>query len=108
MFDNIVKVCQGSSKFPAVDCLGGFAGVFEGDSKIGTARAGRFRGLKVSCCIADLGLGIEVSNGLVWIHAVYAAEENGDSWVKWVELRLAIHGPPRHLMKDSGNVYIPS
>ena len=51
---HIVEVGEGAGEFPAVDCLGGFAGVFEGAAEVGAARAGGFRGFEMGGCVADL------------------------------------------------------
>ena len=51
---DILEVVDGASELPAVDRLGGLAGVLEGDAEVGTARAGRLCGRDLSCCVADL------------------------------------------------------
>lgn len=54
MPNNIVQIRDGALELPAVDGLGGFTGVFEGDAEVCTASAGGFRGFDVGGCVADL------------------------------------------------------
>lgn len=54
MADDIVQVGDGALELPAVDGLGGFTGVFEGDAEVGAAGAGGFGWLELGCCVADL------------------------------------------------------
>ena len=42
MINHIAQVCQGALELPAIDSLGGFAGVFEGDAEVGAVSAGGF------------------------------------------------------------------
>ena len=42
MINHISQVCQRALELPAVDSLGGFAGVFEGDAEVGAVSASRF------------------------------------------------------------------
>ena len=75
MFDDVVQIGQGPLQFPSVDGLGALARVLERDAEVGSARAGRFGGLDVRCCVADLcskrysqSLWINGAGGmLVWI-----------------------------------------
>lgn len=52
--DNIAQICKSTVEFPSVDRLGGFAGIFEGDTQVSTAGAGRFARLNLRRCVADL------------------------------------------------------
>ena len=52
--NNIAQVRKSAVEFPAVDSLGGFAGVLEGDTEVSTAGAGRFAGLNLGGCVANL------------------------------------------------------
>lgn len=54
VLDYIVEIGDCASEFPAVDRLGCFSRVLEGDAQVGAAGAGGFGGLEVRCCIADL------------------------------------------------------
>ena len=54
MSNDIVQVSDGALELPAVDGLGGFTGVFEGDAEVGAAGAGGFCGFDLCCCVADL------------------------------------------------------
>ena len=54
VLEDIVEVSDGTSEFPPVDGLGGFASVFEGDTEVGTARASGLRGLNCGGCVTDL------------------------------------------------------
>jgi hypothetical protein len=51
---DIFEVGEGALEFPAVDGLGGFAGVLEGAAEVGATSARRFGGFKVGGCVADL------------------------------------------------------
>ena len=42
MIDHIAQVCQRALELPAIDSLGRFAGVFEGDAEVGAVSAGGF------------------------------------------------------------------
>jgi hypothetical protein len=53
---DILEELDGALEFPSIDCLGGFAGIFEGNSKVGTASAGRLRRMDLSCCVSDLNV----------------------------------------------------
>jgi hypothetical protein len=46
-------------QLPAVDRLSSLARVLEGDAEVGTARAGRLRGLDLGGCVSDLMVGVE-------------------------------------------------
>lgn len=54
MTDDVVQVSDGALELPAIDGLGGFTGVFEGDTEVAAASAGGFGGLELGCCVADL------------------------------------------------------
>lgn len=54
MIDHIAQVGQRALKLPAIDGLGCFAGVFEGDAEIGTVSAGGFALFDRGGCVADL------------------------------------------------------
>lgn len=54
MSDDVVQVGEGALELPAIDGLGGFTGIFERDTEVGAAGAGRFGGLELGCCVADL------------------------------------------------------
>ena len=51
---HIVEIGEGALEFPAVDGLGGLAGVFEGAAEVGAAGACGFGGFDVGGCVADL------------------------------------------------------
>lgn len=51
---DILEVGDGAGDFPAVDGLGGLAGVLVGDTEVGAARAGGLGGLEVGGGVADL------------------------------------------------------
>ena len=40
MINHIAQVCQRALELPAIDGLGRFAGVFEGDAEVGAVSAG--------------------------------------------------------------------
>ena len=54
MINHIAQVCQRALELPAVDGLGRFAGVFEGDAEVGAVSAGGFALLDRGGCVADL------------------------------------------------------
>ena len=54
MPNNIAQIFKSTLEFPSVDSLGGFAGVFEGDTEVSAASAGRFAGLYFCGCVANL------------------------------------------------------
>lgn len=54
MVNNIIEVCQGALELPAIDCLSGFAGVFEGDAEVGAVGAGGLARCYARGCVADL------------------------------------------------------
>ena len=54
VFLHIVEVGEGALQFPAVDGLGGFAGVFEGAAEVGAPGPRGFAWLEVGGCVADL------------------------------------------------------
>lgn len=51
---DVLEEGHGTLELPAIDGLGGLAGVLEGDTEVGAAGAGRFRGLDLSRCVSDL------------------------------------------------------
>ena len=51
---DIVEVGEGALQLPAVDGLGGFAGVLEGAAEVGAPGARGFGGFDVGGCVADL------------------------------------------------------
>lgn len=51
---HILEVGEGAGDLPAVDGLGGLAGVLVGDTEVGAAGACGLRGLEVGGCVADL------------------------------------------------------
>jgi hypothetical protein len=51
---DVLQEGDGALELPAVDGLGGLAGVLEGDAEVGTAGAGRFRGLDLSGGVTNL------------------------------------------------------
>ena len=55
VLEHVAQVGEGAVEFPAVDGLGGFAGVFEGDAEVGAPGAGGFRGVDLGGGVADLG-----------------------------------------------------
>ena len=63
MFNHIVQIGQRALQFPAVDRLGGFPGVFEGDAEVGAVGAGGFALLDCGSCVADLRL----RRGVSWV-----------------------------------------
>ena len=62
MINHIAKICQRALELPAIDCLGRFAGVFEGNAEVGAVSAGRFALLDRGGCIADL----DEEEGVSW------------------------------------------
>ena len=42
VINHVAQVCQRALELPAIDRLGGFAGVFEGDAEVGAVSAGGF------------------------------------------------------------------
>ena len=54
MINHIAQVCQRALELPAIDGLGRFAGVFEGDAEVGAVSAGGFAWLDCGGCVADL------------------------------------------------------
>lgn len=54
LVDYVVQVGQRALQLPAVDRLGGFAGVFERDAEVGAAGASGLGGLDLGGCVADL------------------------------------------------------
>lgn len=52
--DNIAQIRKSTFEFPSVDRLGSFAGVFERDTQVSTASAGRLARLNLRRCVADL------------------------------------------------------
>lgn len=54
MINHITQVCQRALELPAVDGLGRFAGIFEGNAEVGAVSAGRFAGLDRRGCVTDL------------------------------------------------------
>ena len=51
---HVLEEGNGTLELPAVDGLGGLAGVLEGDTEVGTAGAGRLRGLDLSRGVSNL------------------------------------------------------
>lgn len=51
---DILEVLEGAVELPAVDGLGGFPGVLEGNAEVGAAGASALRGLDVGGSVADL------------------------------------------------------
>lgn len=51
---NVLEEGDGTLELPAVDGLGSLAGVLEGNPEVGTAGAGRLRGLDLSRSVSDL------------------------------------------------------
>lgn len=51
---DVLEELDSSLQLPAVDSLGGLAGVLERNSEVGTAGAGRFRGLNLLGGVSDL------------------------------------------------------
>lgn len=65
--DHVLQVGGGALELPAIDGLGGFSRVLEGDAEVGAAGAGGLRGLEVGGCVADLGTKeVVVSNEVCW------------------------------------------
>lgn len=54
MIDHIAQVCQRAFELPAIDSLSCFAGIFEGDAKVGAMSTGGFALLDRGSCVADL------------------------------------------------------
>jgi hypothetical protein len=54
VLENISEVGQGALELPAVDGLGGLAGVLEGDAEVAAAGAGRLCAVDAGCCVANL------------------------------------------------------
>ena len=54
MIEHIFEIGDCAGEFPAVDGLGGFAGIFEGDAEVGAAGAGGFGVFDLSGGVADL------------------------------------------------------
>ena len=54
MINHIAQVCQRALELPAIDGLGCFAGVFEGNAEVGAVSAGGFACLDRGGCVADL------------------------------------------------------
>lgn len=51
---NVLEESNSALKLPAVDGLGGLASVLEGHSEVGTAGAGRLRGLNLGGSVSNL------------------------------------------------------
>lgn len=51
---DVLEVGDGALELPAVDGLGGLAGVLEGDTEVGAASAGALSGLDLGSGVADL------------------------------------------------------
>lgn len=51
---DVLEVLDGALELPAIDGLGGLAGVLEGDTEVGTPGAGRFAVLDLGGSVADL------------------------------------------------------
>jgi hypothetical protein len=54
VLQDIAKVGERALELPAVDGLGGLAGVLEGNAEVAAARAGRLCALDAGCCVANL------------------------------------------------------
>jgi hypothetical protein len=54
VFLDVLEELDRALEFPAIDCLCSLAGVFEGNSKVSTASAGRLGRMDLSCCVSDL------------------------------------------------------
>ena len=54
VLEHVAQVGEGAVELPAVDRLGGFACVFEGDAEVGASRTGGFRGVDLGGGVADL------------------------------------------------------
>ena len=54
MLLDILEESHGTLEFPAIDGLGGLAGVLEGDAEVGTAGAGRLGGFDLSRSVSHL------------------------------------------------------
>jgi hypothetical protein len=54
VLQDISEVGERALKLPAVDGLGGLAGVLEGNAEVAAARAGRLCALDAGCCVANL------------------------------------------------------
>lgn len=54
MLLHIFKELDGTLEFPAVDCLGGFPSVLEGDTEEGAPRASTLRGVQFLRSVPDL------------------------------------------------------
>lgn len=64
LLNHIVKVSQRALQLPAIDRLGGFASVLEGDAEVGAASTRGLGGFDLGGCVADLdGEGWKVSLG---------------------------------------------
>jgi hypothetical protein len=51
---DILEELDGAGQLPAIDGLGGLAGVLEGNSEVGTAGASRLRGLDLGGSVSNL------------------------------------------------------
>ena len=54
MLLHILEEANGAGELPAVDGLGGLAGVLERDTEVGAASAGALCVVDAGCCVADL------------------------------------------------------
>ena len=54
LLHHVLEEGDGAGEFPAVDGLGGLAGVFEGGAQVGAPGAGGFARVEVRGCVADL------------------------------------------------------
>ena len=65
---DILKELDGTLELPAVNGLGGLAGVLEGNAEVGTAGAGRLGGLNLSRSVSHLLGNAMLANALrcVW------------------------------------------
>lgn len=64
MINHIAQVRQRALELPAIDGLGRFAGVFEGNAEVGAVSAGGFACLDRGGCVADLDDEERISWGL--------------------------------------------
>ena len=51
---DVLEVLEGTGDLPSVDRLRGLAGVLEGNTKVGAARAGGLAGLDLGGSVTDL------------------------------------------------------
>ena len=66
MIDHIAQVCQRALELPAIDSLGCFAGVFEGDAEVRAVSTGGLALLDRGGCVADLDERSELADVEDW------------------------------------------